>query len=536
VRGYQAIPELLRSARLPVVFGMLGGTNVQWLAEGVQTGALRCVKTRHEDTAISAATGYARASGNVGVCTVTRGPGFANSVNAMRAAAQDHVPVLMIVGESPATKARTSQNIDQRALAQTVGAGFRHVSRIHDLETGFWNALERATFNGLPQVLSIADGLLDATIEFESVARRDLRPFAPPDPEAVTAAIDAFENAHYPLVLAGQGAMLTDSRLLLEEFAELVGAQVASTLNVNRFFSGHPHDLGVCGDSSPPPVVECLEQIDAVIAVGATLNSYTTRQGQLFSNAKVVHCEIDIEQPFRASQPELGLLADARQTAEALISEWKRRGNGVRAVRGTTPSLSEMQTSILKLDLGHDPRRGLDPRAVHSAFDQCLPSDRVVVTDSARALATMPTLVDAPDARSWLVSRGYGSIGLGLGAAIGAAAAQPDRPVTLFTGDGGFMMASHDLDAVAMNGFDLNIVVLNDEQYGSELVYLDRYDLPLDIARQPLPDVPTLARAFGGEGVIVRTQDELDAIELPRSGLFIVDARIDPEVNARSAY
>src|SRR5690606_5967429 len=120
-------------------------------------------------------------------------------------------------------------------------------------------------------------------------------------------------------------------------------------------------------------------------------------------------------QPFRASRPELGLLGDARETTRALIAEWRRRGLPRRPVQGTTPSPEEIAASVLKVDLGHDPARGLDLRQVFTVFDAKLPRDRVVISDSGRWSATLPTLVDARDGRSWVSSRGYGSIGLGLG-------------------------------------------------------------------------------------------------------------------------
>ena len=133
-----------------------------------------------------------------------------------------------------------------------------------------------------------------------------------------------------------------------------------------------------------------------------------------------------------------------------------------------------------------------------------------------------------------MLSRGYGSIGLGLGAAIGAAAAHPGRPVVLFCGDGGFMMASHDLDAVGLNGLDVAVVIMNDEMFGSEVRYLAKYGLPIDTIRQPLPDIVRLAEAFGGSGTVVRTEAELAAVKLTHQGLELVDVRLDPQVQGNA--
>jgi acetolactate synthase-1/2/3 large subunit len=537
MQGFQAVPELIRRSGVPVVFSMLGGTNVPWIAEGVRAGAFRFVRTRHEATAVAAATGFSRASGQVGLCTVTRGPGFANAINALKAATYDHVPVVLIVSESPPTHAKVSphyQSIDQQGLTTIIGAGFHHAARPDELSDAFWSAFSAAQWNGLPQVLSIADRMMDADMPLgETAIGRP--PVETPDREAVVAAVDALERAERPLVLAGQGALLSDCRTDLETLADLVGARLASTLNVNRFFSGHPRDLGVCGQSSPAVVLEELQKTDVVLAVGASLNNYTTGSGTIFAGATIIQCEIDIERPLMASSPELGLLGNARETVQALIEEWQGRGLELRPVVGRIPAMEAIRTAVLDVDLGHDPVRGLDLRRVYTSFDRKLPRDRIVVTDSGRFAATMPTLVDAEDARSWLGSRGYGSIGLGLGVAVGAAAAQPERNVVLFCGDGGFMMSAQDLDAVRLNQLNLTIVIMNDEQYGSERPYLELYRLPSDVVRQDLPDVVALARAFGGDAAVVRTEDDLAKLELPASGLFLVDVRIDPEVNGRAA-
>lgn len=537
LRGFEAVPELIRRTGVPVVFSMIGGTNVQWLGQGVRTGAFRFIRTRHEATAVSAAAGFSRTTGALGVATVSRGPGFANAINALKAAVHDHVPLLLLVSESPPTQVKISpyyQRLDQEALTTTLGAGFHHITRADDLESQYWAAVQAARWNGLPQVISLADGLMDETVRLSAATPSAPQPSSA-DATAVAAAVDVLARAQRPLILAGQGAVHAECRADLEELAYLIGARVACTLNVNRFFSGHPHDMGVCGHSSPPLVRELLAKSDVVLAVGASLNPYTTGQDTIFGKATVIQVEIDIEQPFRASRPELGLLGDAGATTRALIAEWHRRDLPRRPVTGTTPNRTQIAASVLNVDLGHDPARGLDLRQVFDSFDEKLPEDRIVISDSGRWSATLPTLVDARDGRSWVITRGYGSIGLGLGNAIGAAVGVPDRPVVLFCGDGGFMMTAQELDTVRLNGLDLTIVVLNDEQYGAEVPYLSVYDLPPDIAQQNMPDLEKLAEAFGGQGVVVRSQEELASLSLSYRGLFIIDIRLDPLVNGRQA-
>lgn len=536
--GYQAISTLVRAIGTDTVFAMLGETNVPWLAHGASTGAFRFVRTRHEGTAVSAAAGYSRATGVAGVASVTRGPGFANAVNALKAATHDHVPLLLIVAESPATKVKISpsyQNIDQRTITEAIGAGFHHVSSADELEGTFWLAFRQAKWNGTPQVISLVDGILDDPVTLAGEQEHTRHTPDEPDSECVSAIVDLLAASHRPLIVAGQGAVHAQCRAELEELAGLVGARLASTLNVNRFFSGHPSNLGVCGHSAPSMAADLISQSDVVLTVGASFNPYTTAKGTLLRNATVVQLEIDAEQSFHASRPELGLLADAGEGARAIIAEWRARGLPPRTVVGPTPSFADIASSVLAVDLGHDPQRGIDLRQAFELLNRRLPPDRVVISDSGRWSATLPSIMDARDGRSWIITRGYGSIGLGLGNAVGVAAGVQDRPAVLFCGDGGFMMASHDLDAIRLNKLDLTIFIMDDEAYGAEVPYLAPYDLPADVAQQSMPDIVALAAAFGGTGVVVRTLEELEALELPFRGLFIVDVRIDPQINARAA-
>jgi thiamine pyrophosphate-dependent acetolactate synthase large subunit-like protein len=164
MRFYEAVPELLHRAGVERVFAMLGAMNVVFAAEGVRRGHFSLVNTRHEEAAVAAATAYARASGRLGVATVTRGPGFANTLNTLIAAEKSHVPILLIVGESPMPMTRdeygySEQQIPQRELSETIGVGFHHVASGAELEETFWAAVHAAWWKGTPQVLSLGNTL-----------------------------------------------------------------------------------------------------------------------------------------------------------------------------------------------------------------------------------------------------------------------------------------------------------------------------------------------------------------------------------------
>ncbi len=535
VEGFKAFAELVRRSGIEVVFTMMGAGNVTWMGHGVEEGYFRLVSTRHEETAVGAAVGYSRTTNAVTLCGVTRGPGFANAVNAMIAAAHSHVPVVLVVGESPPSKKWTPQVLDQRGMADVMGVGFHHASSGRELEATFHAAMAAARVNGLPQVLSIGDGVMADDAPLSEAAAPTPHPAAV-DQESIDAAIDVIAGARQPVVIAGRGALLSDCRDALWAFADLIGARVATTLAANRFFSGHPHDLGVSGNVAMPEPREILARSDVVVSVGAGLNPYTTSQGDAFGSAKIIQIEVDVDRPFRASSPELGLLGDAREVVDALTAAWNARGLPAREFDGPTPGREDNRAAILALELGHDPKRGLDSRDVYTWFDRTLPEDRIVVTDGGRAIGgAMPSLVDARDALSWVTGTSFQSIGQGLGIAIGAATAHPDRPVVLFCGDGGFSMALSGLDVVRLHGItNLSIVIMNDRMYGTEGRYLRGVGLPTTVVEQPLLDVTALAGVFGADGVVVTTMDELAGLEIPGKGCTIVDVRLDPHVDIRN--
>ncbi len=520
---------------MPVVFAMLGGTNVPWIAEGERLGSLRLVRTRHEETAVNAAAGYAKSTGSVGLCSVTRGPGFANSINAITATARNHLPVLLIVGESP-TAERTTQQLEQQALSKLIGAGFQHADSADEFESVFWAAYRAARRNGSVQVLSMADRILGAELSLGDAAASARQPDrATPDPATIETVALALQRAERPLIIAGQGAALADCRTDLEELAERSGAALATTLVANHFFAGHRNELGLCGGWAPTRSRKLIQSSDLVLAFGASLNGFTTDEGKMFDpSATVIVCDVDEPAPELTGNPVITLTSDAGQVARALLAHWHEFGR-----RDTEPwaeplTFAENKSSVLDCDIGHDPTRGIDPRQVFEAIDRIYPADRVVAADSGRSVGgSMPAIVDALDSRSFLIGNSFSSIGRGLGIAIGAATANPDRPVVLFAGDGGFAMSMQDLDAVRISGLDLTIVIMNDEQYGSEVKYLVKYGLPMDVITQQLPDIPVLAKAFGGEGHVITAIDQLDALGLPKPGLVLLDVRIDPTADVR---
>lgn len=531
---YRAVPQLLENAGLRLVFGLFGSANVGWVAQGVASGQIDWVGVRHEGTAVSAAAAFNRTSGKVGVVSTTLGPGFANTLNSLAAALHDHTPMIYFVGKSPSGKAGGDfQRLNQRDLARAIGVGFHEVEQPEDLDTVFWAAHRDTLFAGVPQVISIDEKFLEAEVSVgprPSTGESDLVSDEV-DRDAAAAVARMLAAARRPLILAGRGAELSGCRDDLVELADLCGGVLGNTLAVNRFFRGHPRDLGVCGVSSSPAALQVLEEVDALFAVGATLNWFTMGENTLYQRARIAQCEISVDADVKASDPELALLGDAKACVRAVIEAWHAAGLSPSAEDVHVPSWQEMRASMLQADLGHDPSRGLDLRTVYADLDDRLPENRLIITDGGRSGIPIPAMLDARDNRRWLTSRGYGSIGLAIPAAIGAALGDRDARVVVLCGDGGFMMSAQELDTIRFQGLDVTIVVMNDQQLGSELKYLRRFGLDYTVAEQSTPDLVQLARAYGGEGFVVQTEDELAELDYSQGGLRIIDVRIDPVVD-----
>jgi len=251
---------------------------------------------------------------------------------------------------------------------------------------------------------------------------------------------------------------------------------------------------------------------------------------------RIVHCDREPAVIGDYQPVDVALVGDATTCLQSLrvaVKELRAR-IGAPPPQSPPPAVSIPPFFDVADDRSSD--RGLDPRAVLDYFNGVLPARRVVVSDVGRWAPLLPIMLDVPEPRRLVTTLGFASIGHGLGAAVGAARACPGDLTVLFAGDGGLLMSVQELGMVQRANARLLIVVLNDGQYGAELPALADAGLGPDVARFPAPDLPALARAYGGDGLVVSTPAGLAALEMEFHALptpFIVDARIDPAINSR---
>jgi thiamine pyrophosphate-dependent acetolactate synthase large subunit-like protein len=547
MRVFEALAEELVRVGVTTLFSVPSSGTMK-IALCAKNRGVAHLSTRHEQAAVGMADGYARVSGSVGVALVGRGPGLTNSANALITAQKAGSPVLLISGHLSTALARdpaaarrdlsNMQTIDQEAFLSAIGV--THMA-LEDPETAVADLRAAYKFAAVGRPVVV---LLPGDVAEKGAGAAGPRVSLPaasaecpaPDPEDVGLVCDLLGErwaARHPVVLAGRGAVRANALGDLIRLAEVTGALLGTTLAAKGAFDGLPYDIGVIGTESTPVASELLLGADIVLAFGASLNQFTTYGGDLLKNARVVHVDT-LADAFGAYQPvDIPILADAQLAASALVTELEARGQSATGYR--SPEVADKITSERMQDWLRDEGRpgALDPRIVLDAVNRLLPEERAIVVDVGAHVSFTSRFLSASDPRAFLLSHDYGSVGAGMGIALGAAVARPDRLTVLATGDGGLMMTLADLDTAVRYGLPLAVIVMNDGGFGQEVQLLALEGLPPEVAQYANPPFAAVAEALGGEGLRVDTLDDLAGLDerlAERSGPFVLDCAVSGDI------
>lgn len=526
----QALADAVAREADGLVFGLMGDANMAVWDAILKAGRTRIVWSRHDGAAILMADGYAQASGRIGIATVTCGPGLASGANALLSAARAGTPMVVLTGEYPDDGRSSVQHLDTRRFATACECEFRALSKLDTLAEDVAEAFFLARMRSRPVLLCVPYAHWDAELEWpweyrpssELLPRQDWA--APAD--AIVELAERLFAAQRPVLLAGRGAIRADARAALEGLGDHVGALFATSLVAKGFFDGHPYDLGISGSFSSAPAETLMAEADLVLAFGASLNHYTTEGGLLFPRAAVAR--VDIRPPAAiGAVPGLYLQADARRAAEALLRAVQKLG----ASREGFRSAATRDTLSSPTPAPPGPADGLDPRALMRALSVALPPRTQVVTGAGHFWSWPIAHLALPVGGRFQHTGSFGSIGLGLGNAIGAALADPGRLTVLVEGDGSLLQAIQELHAAAEQKVRLAILVMNDAAYGAEVLKMQWKGRDARDAQWSSPDFVALAKSFGGDGMrLEREQDVTTAIERASvcEGPYVIDARISP--------
>jgi thiamine pyrophosphate-dependent acetolactate synthase large subunit-like protein len=543
VRAPQSVADVvgqtLASTGVTDAFGVLGSGNLVVTNALCSRGA-RFHHARREDGAICMADGYARVSGNVGICSVHQGPGLTNAVTGLTEAVKSRTPLLVLAGESPAAALTSNFRIDQPGLAESVGAASDRVQSAATAADDAQRAYQRAVLERRPVVLMLPIDIQPQPPEALEPTQAPLPPLATPDPpaQAVAAFADLLQAAQRPVILAGRGAVLADGRDALERLGAVTGALLATSAPANGLFTGLPYALGISGGFVSPFAATLVPQADVVLVAGASVNHWTTRHGQLIARSAKL-AQIDIEaRAFGVHRPaDLTMLGDVTAAARMLADELERRGH-----RATGWRTEEMARDIAANGWAGDPYddastdEWIDPRTLSIALEDRLPAEKAVAVDSGHFLGYPAMFLSVPDARAWVFPNGFQSVGLGLGNAIGAAIARPERPTVAAIGDGGAFMALAEIETAARLGLKLLVLIYDDHAYGAEVHHFAPMGHDVSLVRFPDADLAAIARACGAQAATIRRVGDLDVVDAwlpePEPRPLVLDAKVNPTICA----
>lgn len=536
------------------IFGIPGKESLRLGIEAERLGIQFCA-ARHETQAVMMADGFWRASGEIGVALLAQGAGFANAIGGMACATRARSGVVVISGDLLRSdsapddrKAQAIQNlkgISPRIVCEGIGIRFVRPTSATTFDAEFREALDFAQAGGavaftvpsdlFSQEVTGYDGKADA-------AQPSARQRVEPDPADVDVLAELFSTgwaASRPIILAGRGAVRSGAVPALRQLAERTGALLATSLMARSSFRGDPYSIGVCGTFATPVASELLQQADLILAFGASLNPFTTYGQSIFSKkARVVQIDSDAAALGKYLEPELAVQADARLFAERLSKALE--ASGYETVGFRSPEVARQIAA-------YDPRTEfndqsaddfIDPRTLMVRLNEILPRDRLLVVDAGLHLHYACTFLEVQSPDDFIFPIDSLAIGLGVGAAVGASAARPDRVTVCEVGDGGFMMALGDLETAVRLRLPICFVISNDQAWGAEAQHLRHLDLPEDFVRVSTPSLAAVAQAMGAEAYTVESPADLEGLaerlRAPLDRPLVLDCRVHPDIQPES--
>lgn len=529
---HSAIAKALYSSGVRTVFGLMGEANMHIINDLIVVHDVKYVSVVREDGAVLAADAYARVTGKLGIATVTHGPALTNTVTALTEAARNRTSMLLIAGDTAPDDFGNLQNINQEDVVRLTGAGFANVASSASALRTVHGAIRRAVAERRPIVLNVPRHLQEVDVEYSvSNAIEPTLKGIRPDVNSLDRALGAIASAARPLILAGKGASDREARQALLQLAVRLGAPVATTLSAKGAFAGSPLDVGIFGGLSSPRAGAVISRSDCLVVFGASLNEYTTEHGLLVEGKRIIQCDLDPTQIGRWVPVDVAVIGDAASVAlEA--SEWiDQLDVGARPVWCAELFQSEEDPRAEFEDRSDDD--SVDMRTCAIRVNEIFPRDRILVTDLGRFFMPVARYLEVPEPAAFVCPLNFGSIGLALASAVGAATGNPDRPVLAAVGDGGLMSSIAEFSTAVRYSLNVTLLVFNDGGYGVE--YHNFLQRGLDPAPTLFdwPDFAAVARALGGEGFTVANLGhlhELESVLHERTGPLLIDVRVDPAV------
>ena len=539
MNGAQAVLESLRREEVDIVFGYPGGAVLD-LYDAVYQAKFPHILTRHEQGAVHAADGYARATGKVGVCFATSGPGATNLITGIATANMDSIPMVCFTGQvgNPYIGKDSFQEADIVGITTPITKHNYLVKKVEQLPRVIKEAFFIArTGRPGPVVIDIAKDVFSTQFEYEYPKTVNLRGYSGEftgKEEEIVAAVEAIKSAQRPLFFIGGGMTLSGQSKLFREVVKLTSIPVVSSLmGLGCIPSSDEGFLGMVGMHGSYAANMAVQQCDLLITIGARFDDRVTGKLSAFApNAKIVHFEVDKAEINKNVPVDYPVFGDLRWSMPIFMNLM------IRSVDNYEEQIAEWRDHVIAMnkehpfDYNHNASTIL-PQQLIETVSNLVDDDTIVVTDVGQHQMWAAQFFNSRKPRQFLTSGGLGTMGYGLPAAMGAKLAKPEQKVVVFTGDGSIMMNIQELATMADNNIDVKIVLLHNSVLGmvyqwQKLFYGHRFSSTIMDTKV---DFVKLAEAMGIKGVRIQGLEGFEAnlkAALEGEGATLIDVILPP--------
>ncbi|MBO5495126.1 MAG: biosynthetic-type acetolactate synthase large subunit [Eubacterium sp.] len=533
LNGSQIVLEVLKEQGVDTIFGYPGGTILNIFDELYKYGdTFNHILTSHEQGAAHAADGYARATGKVGVCFATSGPGATNLVTGIATAHMDSIPMVAVTCNVGTTLiGRDSfQEVDIKGITMPITKHNFMVTDVTELADTLRRAFKIAQSGRKgPVLVDITKDVTAADCEYEPQPEQVPDEPVKPSQDCIDRALEILKSAKKPLIYVGGGAILSDVGEDLIKFAEKLDAPVASTLmGLGAFPNGHPLHLGLIGMHGRFECNKAAHDCDVLITCGARFSDRVAGNRARFApNAEIIHIDIDPAEMDKNIISNFHLKGDLSEVLPVLTdligqcdhSEWRQE-------------IAASKRPFIQNQIGDY----VNPQTLIEYIDSKTADDTIVVTDVGQHQLWAAQFYKFTQPRTLLTSGGLGTMGYSMGAAIGGQIGKPDRTVVMFAGDGGFHMNLAELATAASYNVPVKMFIMNNTVLGmvrqwQKVFYGNRF---ADTDPHRKTDFVKVAEAFGVKGLRISTNDDIAKVvdeALAYDGPVLIDCVISPDSN-----